>query len=221
MIIWLTLTISFAILQAIAVSRNLQKLEYIAKPAVMLCLFLWLSTSTGLQANAFWFGVGILFSLVGDILLMASPDRMFLLGLIAFLFAHLSYITGLREELVTFNTWSLILVAIIALSISHLLRQIVRTMRAKGKNKLIVPVIIYGAVISIMLYVAMSTIYNPVWKPNAAFFVSTGALLFCASDAILAWGKFVYPIRNGRVWNIVLYHLGQIGLIAGVIAQLR
>jgi len=65
----------------------------------------------------------------------------------------------------------------------------------------------------------MSTIYNPAWKTDASFFVSLGAFLFCASDAVLAWNKFVSPLKNGRVWNITLYYLGQFGLIAGVISQ--
>jgi uncharacterized membrane protein YhhN len=65
----------------------------------------------------------------------------------------------------------------------------------------------------------MSTIYDSAWTTRAAFFVSAGALLFVTSDVILAWNKFVSPLRNGRVWNIVLYHLGQIALIAGVISQ--
>jgi hypothetical protein len=46
-----------------------------------------------------------------------------------------------------------------------------------------------------------------------------GAFLFYLSDVILAWNKFVSPIKNGRIINIGLYHLGQIGLIAGVISQ--
>jgi hypothetical protein len=70
-----------------------------------------------------------------------------------------------------------------------------------------------------MLYAAMSTIFDPAWKTSAAFFVSAGAFLFCASDALLAWNKFVSPVKNGRIWNIALYHLGQIGLVAGAISQ--
>jgi hypothetical protein len=35
----------------------------------------------------------------------------------------------------------------------------------------------------------------------------------------LAWNKFVSPIRNGRILNMLSYHVGQIGLIAGVISQ--
>jgi hypothetical protein len=70
-----------------------------------------------------------------------------------------------------------------------------------------------------MLYAAMSTINNLAWKTGAAFLVSAGAFLFYFSDVILAWDKFVSPIKNGRILNIATYHLGQIGLIAGVISQ--
>ncbi len=218
MVLWLILALICASLEVIAVSKNLQRLEYFAKPAVMICLFLWLYSSTGLQGNPFWFGLGILFSLVGDVLLI-SADKTFLLGLIAFLLAHICYVTGFREEIVTVTAWSLILAVFIAINVGRLLRRIVGAMRAKGQNRLVIPVIAYGTVISVMLYAAMSTIYNPTWKTNASFFVSLGAFLFCASDAILAWNKFVSPIKNGRAWNISLYYLGQIGLIAGVIAQ--
>jgi uncharacterized membrane protein YhhN len=219
MYLWLGLALIFALLEAIAVSKNLGQLEYIAKPGVMFSLFLWLYTTTGLQGNTFWFGLGVLFSLAGDVLLMISLDRLFLPGLAAFLLAHISYITGFRAELMTANIWSLILLVFIAINVSRLLRRIVGSMRARGENRLILPVIVYGIVISIVLYAAMSTTSNLAWTPLAAFLVSAGALLFAASDVILAWMKFVTPLKNGRIWNIALYHLGQIGLIAGVISQ--
>jgi alkenylglycerophosphocholine hydrolase len=217
MVLWLILAIIFASLEVLAVSKNVQRLEYVAKPAVMLCLFLWLFADTGLQGHAFWFGMGILFSLAGDVLL--TFERMFLPGLVAFLLAHLAYIVGFREEILTLTAWSLILALFIAVNIGRLLGRIVETMRSKGENKLVFPVLVYGTIISVMLYAAMSTISNSAWKNSAALFISVGAFFFCVSDAILAWNKFVAPVRNGRVWNIVLYYLGQIGLIAGVIAQ--
>ena len=219
MYLWLILALSLALLEVIAVSKNLKQLEYIAKPAVMVFLFLWLFTTTGLQGNPFWFGLGILFSLAGDVLLMASPDRFFLLGLIAFVFVHICYIAGFREEITNISAWSLILLVFIAINISRLLRHIVGAIQRKGENRLILPVIVYGTVISVMLYAAMSTISNSAWTASAAFFTSTGAFLFVISDTVLAWMRFVAPIQNGRVWNIVLYYLGQFGLIAGVIRQ--
>lgn len=219
MYIWLILAILFAVLEAIAVSKNRKQLEYIAKPAVMVFLFLWLYTTTGLQGHALWFGLGILFSLLGDVLLMFPSDRFFLLGLLAFLFAHIAYVLGFRDAVANISTWSLILLVIIGINVSRLLRRIVSAMRAKGEEKLAFPVIVYGTVISVMLYAAMSTIYDQSWRTSAAFFVSLGAFLFVASDVILAWNKFVSPLRNGRVWNITLYHAGQISIIAGVINQ--
>jgi uncharacterized membrane protein YhhN len=85
MYLWLGLVFIFALLEWLAVWKGWPGLEYFSKPAVMVCLFLWLYSSTGLQKNTFWFGLGILFSLAGDVLLMVSVDRLFLFGLVAFL----------------------------------------------------------------------------------------------------------------------------------------
>jgi uncharacterized membrane protein YhhN len=49
--------------------------------------------------------------------------------------------------------------------------------------------------------------------------VAVGAFLFYISDIVLAWNKFLSPIRNGRMLNIGLYHAGQFLLIAGVVLQ--
>lgn len=218
MYVWLILALLFTFLEAIAVAKSMRKLEYVAKPAVMVCLFLWLYTTTGLRGDALWFGIGLLFSLAGDVLLMLSLERLFLFGLIAFLLAHVAYILGFRNEFAVANALTLLLLVFIAISVRRLIRRIVGAMQQKGEKRLVVPVILYGTVISIMLFAAMSTIFDPIWSTRAAFFVSMGALLFCASDVILAWNRFVAPIRNGRVINIALYHLGQIGIIAGIIS---
>jgi uncharacterized membrane protein YhhN len=217
--IWLILAFGFAVLEALAVWKNLRRLEYTAKPAVMICLFIWLYLNTGLQGLTFWFGVGILFSLAGDVFLMISSERMFLYGLIAFLFAHVSYISGFQNELMEFDAWSVLLIVILSVSAVRVMRRIVSAMRAKGQTQLVNPVILYSTVITVMLYAAMTTISNPDWKNSASFLVSAGAFLFYISDLILAWNKFVSPIKNGRVLNIAAYHLGQIGLIAGVVSQ--
>ena len=217
--IWLILAFVFAALEALALWKQWTRLEYAAKPAVMVCLFLWLYFNTGLQGLTLWFGIGILFSLAGDVLLMISLDRMFIFGLIAFLFAHVAYIFGFRNELMSISAWSLFLLVILAISAVRVMRRIVTAIRAKGQTRLVVPVIVYSAVITVMLYAAMTTLSNPEWKAGASLFVSLGAFLFYISDLILAWNKFVSPIQNGRIFNIAAYHLGQIGLIAGVISQ--
>lgn len=219
MYVWPILALFTASFEAVIVWKKLNKFEVFAKPAVMLFLFLWLYATTGLQGNTLWFGIGVLFSLVGDILLMSFTDRMFLLGLGAFLFAHIAYIIGFKEELLNPTAWSFILLFLLFVNGIRLIRRIIATMRAARQNALVIPVIVYSLVISLMLFAAMSTIFDPAWKTGAAFFVSAGAFLFFLSDLILAWNKFVSPFKNGPVLNIITYHLGQISLIAGVISQ--
>ena len=112
------------------------------------------------------------------------------------------------------------LLILILLNGVRLLRRIAGAMRANRQDRMVYPVIIYGLVISLMLYAAMSTISDHSWNIVAAFLVSTGAFLFWISDLMLAWKKFVSPLRVGRLPIIVLYQLGQILLISGVIRQL-
>ena len=220
MVIWLIAALLAAWIEATAVSRDVQKLEYFAKPAVIICLMIWLYASTDLHGNALWFELGLAFSLIGDIALLSPSNRMFLVGLFAFLITHGLYIFGLREELLHFSVWSMILLVLIYVAGLSLLRRMIAGIRARGQERLAAPVLIYGLVISFMLYAAASTTLHPAWETRAALFVGTGALLFWVSDLILAWNKFVSPVPYGRLLNIVGYHLGQIGMIAGVIRQL-
>jgi uncharacterized membrane protein YhhN len=219
MVIWLILALIAALIELFAVQKDNKKLEFFAKPAVLIFLLIWLYASTGLQGNTLWFAVGLIFALVGDVLLINPSDRMFLLGLIVFLFTHISYIIGFEEELLNFSGWSFVLLFFIAINGFRLLRRIVGAMRAQKQNTLVTPVVVYGLIISLMLFAALSTIFDITWTTSAAFFVSLGAFLFYLSDLILAWNKFVSPVKNGRTLNIVTYYLGQIGLIAGLITQ--
>ena len=79
-----------------------------------------------------------------------------------------------------------------------------------------VPVIIYGTVITLMLLAAMLTLFRLEWGATAALLVSFGAALFYFSDIALAWHRFVSPIKNGRMLNIGMYHIAQIMIVTGV-----
>jgi uncharacterized membrane protein YhhN len=215
--LWLGLAFVFAVLQVWVVWRSLGKLEYLAKPAVMVCLFAWVYFETGLHGQMLWFGLGVLFSLAGDVFLMFPHERWFLWGLVSFLLAHIAYLAGFQNEWRQVSMWSLVLLAVLTVSAVRVMRRILSAMRAGGQNRLRLPVVVYATVITAMLYAAMTTLSNPAWGAGASLLVSAGAFLFYLSDLILAWNKFVNPIPNGRVFNIAAYHLGQMALIAGVI----
>lgn len=217
--IFLILALVFAALEALALQKNWFKLEVIAKPAVMIVLFIWLVTSAGLEGALLWFGLGILFSLVGDVLLMISLDRLFLAGLAAFLLAQIAYIIGFNIPVPEMSIWGVALALIIGMGGARVIRRILEAVTAKGQGRMRIPIAVYGTVISVMLLSAMLKQFDPTWEAWAALLVGTGGFLFYISDIILAWNKFVAPIRHGRIYNIAAYHLGQIALIAGVIAQ--
>jgi uncharacterized membrane protein YhhN len=220
MITGIIIVVAVAVVDWIAVAKGWKKIEYIAKPWMMAALFLVLALVGRFSSlPLIFFGLGILFSLAGDVFLMFS-DRWFIPGLVSFLLAHVAYITGFNIPLpVVSPTWALLVALVLAFSAARLLRPIVAGLAAKGKRNLITPVIVYGVVITLMLLSAMLTLFRLEWKATPAALVSVGAMLFFFSDVILAWNKFVAPIKNGRMMNMITYHLGQIALIVGALIQ--
>ena len=214
-----------AVTDWVAVAKGWKKVEYLAKPATMILLLIWLVFVGGLQSLPLaCFALGIFFSLAGDVFLMVSyarfSNRWFIPGLVAFLLAHIAYIAGLNTPLPNVSPiWSLGIAVILALTAARVLRRIIAGVRQKGLKRMVTPVGLYGMVITLMLLSANLTLYNSSWKTSAAGLVSVGAILFYSSDIILAWNKFVNPIKNGRLANMSLYHLGQFALVAGVVLQ--
>jgi uncharacterized membrane protein YhhN len=217
--ILLLVAFMFAALEVLALWKNWMGLEYAAKPAVMIALFTWLLTSAGSDGVSLWFGLGILLSLAGDVLLMISLDKLFLAGLAAFLLAHIAYVIGFNIPLPAFSVWGIVLAFMIGLGGTRIIRRILDALSSKGQANMRTPIIVYSMVISLMLLSAMMKLSDITWDAGAAILVSVGAFLFYISDIILAWNKFVSPIQHGRIYNIAAYHLGQIALIAGVIVQ--
>lgn len=219
------LVITIALVDWVAVARGWKKVEYLAKPLTLVALFLVFALVGRFSSlPLIFFGVGILLSLAGDILLMISFDRFsdnwFLIGLAAFLLAHVSYIVGFNLPLPNVSpVWSLGMALVLALSAGRLLKRIVTGLHSKGIQRLAGPVVLYGTVITVTLLSALLTFFRTEWSTTSSLLVVVGAFLFYLSDIILAWNKFVSPIKNGRVANMASYHLGQILLIAGVLIQ--
>jgi uncharacterized membrane protein YhhN len=131
-----------------------------------------------------------------------------------------SYIIGLNTPIPNISPiWSLGIAVILALTSARILRRILAGVRQKGLRRLVRPVGIYGTVITLMLLSALLTLNSSTWNTSASVLVALGAALFYLSDVLLAWNKFVNPVKFGRLVNIIPYHLGQFVLIAGVILQ--
>jgi uncharacterized membrane protein YhhN len=225
MIPGIILALVVAVVDWIAVYKGWRKVEIIAKPATLLALFLGVMLPAWV-ANGFrslpllLVGAGLLFSLAGDALLLRLSTRCFLAGMGAFLLAHLAYITALNMPLPDISpVWSLGLAVLLSLVAARLLRRIIAGLRQKKLVRLVLPVAVYGVAITLMLLSALLTFYRTDWNTPAAGLVALGGSLFYLSDVLLAWNKFVAPIKNGRLANMIAYHIGQAALVAGVILQ--
>lgn len=212
----LLVTILVAILDWLAVWRGWRKVGYLAKPLTIILLFSWLAIKTRLQGTAFWFGIGLLFSLAGDVYLMFSP-RFFLAGLTSFSIVHLAYLAGFLKPFPV-NGYLEVLVAGAAISVvaTFVMQRITNAQIKRGYSKLVGPTIFYGMLISLMLVSALWTLFRSDWMFGNAVIVCIGAILFYSSDLTNAWIRFVNPVRSGRVVVMVTYHLGQILIIVGM-----
>lgn len=214
---FLILALVIAVVDWVAVAKDWKRVEYFAKPGVMVALLAWLWTIGGLGGQLGWFAAGLLLSMAGDIFLML-PREQFIAGLVSFLLAHIAYLVGLNETLPPINLASVAIMLLIGLAGGNLFKRINQGLKSRGLEKLAPPVLLYSIVISLMLFSALITLVRPEdqaggWMPGPAILVSAGALLFFLSDSFLAWNKFVEPLPYGRLRVIITYHLGQ-GLIA-------
>lgn len=210
--LWIALIV--AIIDWIAVARDWRRVEYIAKPAVIIILLVWLVINKGFSSWMIWFGIGLIFSFVGDIWLLL-PEKFFIAGLFSFLLTHIAYIIGFNPTLPQTNIASFILAAFVGISAAQIYNKVAAGLIKKEQEDLRIPSLLYTVMISLMLLSALLTLVRTSWDALAAITVSMGALLFFISDALIAWNKFIHSIPNGRLYIMITYHLGQFGIIIG------
>ncbi len=209
--------LGFAFLDWASTWKGWKKRLYVAKPATLLFLILWTVQTTGWQEGMLWFGIALVFSLIGDILLMLNP-RYFMGGLGAFLLAHIAYLVGFNRSPAPLS-WGVILVAVlVGISAARAFRLlqpgILRVPRGK---RFLSAVGAYGLSLTLMLLSALLTLFRAEWAKLPALLVSTGAMLFFISDTTLAFDRFVRKIKHGQSYVHLTYHLGQLGIITGAV----
>jgi uncharacterized membrane protein YhhN len=179
--------------------------EFLAKPAVIICLIgvaLAIEIDPGGASNV---ERGIIIaalgaSLVGDVVLM-TPDARFEAGLAAFLLAHVFYIAALAPD---FEIGPGLVAGLLIVAIGFgVVPQLLAAVRAQGPL-ITAAVMTYVVVVSSMGIVAAGT---------GLLVTAIGGALFVTSDALLGWGRFIGPAPGGRVLVHITYHIGQAGLV--------
>ena len=202
----LVLTLAVAAVDWWAVGTDRRRVEYVAKPLTMVVLIaaaLAIDPTDGTQRT--WFVVALVLSLAGDVFLMLPRD-LFVPGLASFLLGHVAYIVGLLTGGVS-ATGLIVGVVIIAVALPLVGGRVLRAVRAGDEPELTVPVTLYVLVISAMVVSAGA---------SGSALALAGALSFYASDALIAWTRFIQPLAWGRVAVMVTYHAAQIALVASL-----
>jgi uncharacterized membrane protein YhhN len=197
----------FAVGDWVAKTRKNDVLEYVCKPATVLALIavaVALAPAPDAGARRDWFVAALVFSLAGDVFLMLRTD-MFVAGLAAFLVGHLCYVAGFWTK-VPAGVALAIAAAVVVVLVAPVARRILGALGDHRELRL--PVALYIVVISTMLATALAT-------RNVA--AGVGAALFVSSDAMIAWNRFVRPLRAAEVGIMVTYHLGQAGLVLSLL----
>jgi uncharacterized membrane protein YhhN len=143
---------------------------------------------------------GLLFALIGDILLML-PESRFVLGIGSFAATHALYLAAFISAaglaLVNPSTILLILFTVI----------MTRLLWPGLRKSLQIPVLAYVVLITIMTIQAIGAAVQS--EGIGLAIAAAGAILFLASDSMLAINRFRVPFRSAQALVLSTYWLGQ------------
>jgi uncharacterized membrane protein YhhN len=207
-----------AVLAIAADSFGMKWLYIIIKPVpVLMLLFLVVSliSVSGQKSFMRWITGALIFSVSGDVLLIFAKgsDLFFMAGLLAFLIAHLSYISAFVHQIFANRPWNQhwgqlafsTLVVVYGAEFFILNRNSFATLE--------IPVLFYCIAITAMGVAA--TMRNAMIHPRSYFMVLGGAMLFVISDSLLATAKFITPFPFSGMMILGTYYAAQYFLITG------
>jgi uncharacterized membrane protein YhhN len=191
-----------AILAIVGEVTGRRRLVYAAKPLTMMLILVLAMGSGGRGWDLYRIAIltGLFASIVGDVFLMLPGDR-FLPGLLSFLVAHICYIVAFSTpHALNGGLWVLALMVVYGCAMYGFL------FSRLGVLKL--PVAAYVAVILAMGWAAVARFVAE--HSSASFDAAVGALLFIASDSLLAIDRFRKPLRWAGLWILSTYFGAQL-----------
>ncbi len=213
--IWIIVYLVVLVTDLLAVYTNNETIRYVTKPLLMPLLGVYFvsATKSFISSLKKWTILALLFSWAGDVLLMfeSMNSNFFILGLIAFLIAHILYIilfdqVRIREKIKQ-SLFPLLPIAVYYILLITLLQPTLGKMQK--------PVAIYGIIISIVLSFAID-----LWRMkdrSVSFYIILGALLFITSDSLLAINKFYKSFEYAGIAIMSTYGIAQLLITLGAV----
>jgi uncharacterized membrane protein YhhN len=195
--------IAFFILLAIEIFFSIShqnSLVKITKPLLMPMLMLM---SFQLNIKEKYLYIALFFSLLGDVFLMFSGELYFMLGLGAFLLAHVFYILLFKSQF-KFNLVRVFL--FVGATLSYFM-----FIKSGIDPNLLLPVSVYCLVITVMgIFAGGRKTNNSSYK-----LVLIGSILFIISDSLIAYNKFYASLPASSFWVMSTYGLAQFLIVLG------
>lgn len=186
--------------------RRARRVRLIAKPIASLAFIaVGLLAARGAWTDyQVWIVIGLVLGAVGDVALLGTSSRAFLVGLGAFLFGHVAYIVGFAQLAAParwLDTRALVPVVLGIGVLAYLWPRL---------GKLRVPVIAYVVAIVTMTSAALAAARVEAVPEASRVLLAVGAALFFASDFAVARDKFIGHSVTNRAWGLPAYYAGQL-----------
>ncbi len=186
----------------IAIVTGKHHLQIVFKPLLMITLTMYYRLSVA-RVNPL-FVLALCFAFIGDLLLLFDNNISYFIGGIAsFLVMHLFYLAILSKYLQK-KTLSVFAKGIIPFLCYFL---VILYLIFNQLNELLIPVLIYGGVISLFGTVSLVNYAQNQSTDNRWLLI--GAVLFIISDSLIAINRFYLPHLVFEVLIITLYAISQ------------
>lgn len=223
----ITLIVLTAVVHLATLSADREWLNWMFKllPMVLIIVLAVTSPGNGRRGGVYrrLIVAGLVFSIGGDAFLLLPDDPWFVYGLGSFLIGHLFYVAAMatrwlapvertgeaaaRNRQEGFAIGFTAGIMIVAYSLTMGSRFHGSIMADESQSGLWIPVVVYIAVIGAMGWSAIMT-------RNVLAIV--GALLFMASDSILAWNKFVSEVPFSGILIMSTYFAAQLFIASSI-----
>ena len=209
---WLFLFIISLVANLAGIFLEQETIQLVSKPLIIISLAGYFIAATKKADHLFkpLILFALLFSWMGDVLLIfqGRDQLFFLLGLSSFLVAHIFYIIFFHrvrlKEALPARLFPLIVVVVYYARLMLFLSPYLNEMKW--------PVRVYGVVISIMFMLAL---HMRLKNRVTGLLMMGGALLFVASDSLLAINKFYKPFEGSGLLIMLTYGLAQLFIVEG------
>lgn len=191
----------FAILFLLMLNLRPYPFSYVIKsiPVLSLSLLTFFNIK-GIRGT--FISIGLLFSGAGDIILELDRSGYFTYGLVAFLIAHIFYISAFITKPKLKKLRSFIALSMIVYG------SIIGYVLIPDLGDMTVPVMVYLCVI-VLMGISASI------GGSIHYLVVAGACFFILSDSIIAINRFVAPVPCSSFWIMITYYPAQFCIAFG------